>query len=128
MTCVKVSTISLAQKIFFVSSYDCRKSCHYTYKSKLRHNKRNAEKDFSESMYADLLNKDGISFWQKWSHLNSSRDTLVTRVNGETDPKGIADTFAAYFKSVYSDHDTTEHKSLKMDFENAYSKFYLEQS
>ena len=109
-------------------AYDCRKSCHYIYKSKLRQNKRNAEKDFSESMYADLMNKNGISFWQKWSHLNSTRDSLVTWVNGETDPKGIADTFADYFKSVYSDHDTTEHKLLKRDFENAYSQFYLEHS
>ena len=63
-------------------------------------------------MHTELLNKDGVSFWKTWKKLNHSRDTVATRINGVTDPKGIAETFATYFESVYSNNDTPEHISL----------------
>ena len=56
--------------------------------------------------------------------MNNSRDSTATRINGMTDAKGIADTFATYFESVYSNHDTAEHEALKNNFDHLYSKYF----
>ena len=79
-------------------------------------------------MYNDLINKDGISFWQKWNSLNKSRVTLVTRISGETDPKGIAETFASYFESVYGGHDTDIHQTLRSQFHDSLTRYASEHS
>ena len=41
-----------------------------------------------------------------------------------TDAQGIADTFAEYFESVYGNHDTPEHKKLRDEFNESYSKYF----
>ena len=77
-------------------------------------------------MHHDLVNKNGVSFWKKWNSLNQSGDSLPSRINGETDAKGIANTFASHFESVYGDNDTHIHRSMKDNFHNEYSKYYSE--
>ena len=47
----------------------------------------------------------------------------MTRVNGETNSKKIAETFASYFESVYSGHETPVHMNLKTHFDNSYSSY-----
>ena len=75
-------------------------------------------------MYSNLVNKDGVSFWKSWKDINSSHDNATTRINGATNAKDIADTFATYFESVYGNHDTAEHIALKSKFEEQYNRFY----
>ena len=106
--------------------FECRKSCHYQYKIALRKKKKSAEKDYTQALHNDLLSKDGYSFWKTWKNMNSTSDSVTTRVNGETDPKGIAETFANYFESVYGDHDTDEHEELRKKYEDSYSRYFSE--
>ena len=104
--------------------FECRKHCHYRYKTELRRKKKSAEKEFNSAMYNDLIRKDGVSFWKTWKAINNSRDSTATRINGVTDAGEIADTFANYFESVYSNHDTPEHVALKTKFERQYSEYF----
>ena len=67
-----------------------------------------------------------MSFWNKWKSINRTADSLAPRINGETDPKGIADTFASYFESVYGDNDTHEHRTMKSNFYTEYSNYHSE--
>ena len=106
--------------------FECWKKCHYTYKSEIRRNKSAHDKVVTNAMHHDLVNKNGVSFWKKWNSLNRSGDSLPSRINGETDAKGIANTFASHFESVYGDNDTHIHRSMKDNFHNEYSKYYSE--
>ena len=104
--------------------YDCRKACHYRYKTELRRKKRFSERKHNQSMHDNLIGKNGNAFWKEWKKLNNPRDSTATRINGMTDAKGIADTFATYFESVYGNHDTPEHEKLKNKFNESYSKYF----
>ena len=104
--------------------FECRKSCHYLYKAALRRKKKSAEKTHKDSMHDDLVNKNGYSFWKSWKKLNKSGDGSATRINGKTEAKDIADTFATYFESVYGNNETPEHINLKTKFEEQYSQYY----
>ena len=106
--------------------YERRKKSHYIYKSQLRKKKASSEKEYNDAMFCDLANKDGVAFWKSWNRLNKSGDPLIARVNGETDPKRIAETFADYFESVYGNNDTPEHRNLKNDFHKNYSHYFSE--
>ena len=92
----------------------------------LRKKKAESEKAHTDAMHIDLVCKDGISFWKSWDKLNGPRESPVTRVNGETDPKNIAETFATYFESVYSNHDTPQHSKLKNNFEKSYENYFTD--
>ena len=50
------------------------------------------------------------------------KNSLVTRVNGETTELGIANAFRDHFQQVYSNNDTPAHESLRKSF---YEKFDL---
>ena len=89
-----------------------------------RQKKKKSEKEFSDTMYSNLVNKDGVSFWKSWKDINSSHDNATTRINGATNAKDIADTFATYFESVYRNHDTAEHIALKIKFEEQFNQYY----
>ena len=104
--------------------FECRKACHYRYKTELRRKKRDAEKEFNNNLHENLIGKNGTSFWSSWKKMNNSQDSTATRVNGMTDAKGIAETFATYFESVYADHDTPEHDGLKKNFDQSYSHYF----
>ena len=41
-----------------------------------------------------------------------------------TDAKGIAETFASYFESVYSNLETAEHDLLKQKFNDTYTEYF----
>ena len=104
--------------------YDCWKRCHYRYKTEIRRAKRDHDKNIRDAMHKDLLDKNGVSFWKKWNSLNRSGESLAPRINGETDAKGIANSFASHFEAVYGNNDTAEHRSLKTDFHNDYSDYF----
>ena len=104
--------------------YECRKNCHYRYRVELRRKKKISEKRYNDAMQDELLNKDGVSFWRSWKKMNNSRESTPTSINGVTDSKGIANTFANYFESVYSNNDTPEHTALKNRFEQEYSRYF----
>ena len=104
--------------------FDCRQKCHYTYKAAVRRQKLTAEKEYNDGLFCDLVNKDSLSFWDTWKSVNKAGSSIVTRINGETDEKGIADSFAEYFESVYSGSDSPEHLALKNDFNERFSSYY----
>ena len=56
--------------------------------------------------------------------MNSSRSSAASRVNGFTDAKSVAETFADYFESVYGNHDTPEHVAMKEKFDETYAKYF----
>ena len=107
-------------------AYECRKNCHYQYKSELRRKKKSTEKRFSDALQQDLLKKDGVSFWKSWKKISHGRDSTATRINGATDSKEIAETFASYFESVYGNHDTPEHREMKRKFDQSYSQYFAD--
>ena len=104
--------------------FQCKKNCHYRYKIALRKEKLAAKKKISDDMYNDLLNRDNTSFWKAWNSLNRVGHSLVSRVEGETDEKNIANVFAKYFESVYGGSDTDEHEFLKDEFTNSFSTYF----
>ena len=75
-------------------------------------------------MYENLVDRDSNSFWKIWSSINKADSSLVTRIDGETDPQGIADCFSRFFETVYSNHDTTQHNAMKNDFTHCFSSYY----
>ena len=108
--------------------FECKKNCYYRYNNELRKKKKATAKEYSDAMHADLINKDGISFWKLWKTINEPRDSTATRINGFTDSKDIAETFADYFEFVYSNHDTPEHIALKHKFEELFSQYSSQHS
>ena len=75
-------------------------------------------------MHDEILNKDGNAFWKSWKKMNGSRDSTATQIGGKTDAKEIANTFAAYFESVYGNNQTPEHEALKVKFESKYLQYF----
>ena len=106
--------------------FDCKKRCHYKYKIAIRKSKAEDESAMNDNLYTDLLNCDSNSFWKSWNKINRVGDTIISRINGETDEQGIADTFADYFESVYGGHDTVEHEKLRRKFHECFSSYYDE--
>ena len=106
--------------------YECRKRCHYTYKSAIRKSKAVSRKETNNKMYEDLIGKNGDSFWKKWNSINRIGNTVSSRINGETDDQGIANEFATYFQSVYSGADSSVYTNLKEKFQNEYHEYYNE--
>ena len=106
-------------------AFECKKKCHFLYKSALCKEKRKDAREKNDSLHADLANKNGTAFWKTWKSLNNKNDSLSTRVNGETDGPAISDTFATYFESVYANHNTFEHNQLKNKFVTFFSDYYL---
>ena len=104
-------------------AFECKKKCHYLFKSALRREKNKDAREKSDSLHSNLTEKNGIAFWKSWSSINKS-DSLSTRINGETNGPAIADAFAAYFESVYAGHDTSEHDQLKHKFRTSFADYY----
>ena len=105
--------------------YDLKKDCHYRYKKEIRKCKREDEKRQNDALFDDLMGRDTNAFWKKWNSINRIGDPLVTRIEGETDPVNIADTFSRYFESVYGGHDTPEHLAMKNDFHDTFENYFI---
>ena len=105
-------------------AFECKKKCQLLYKSKIRREKNNDAKKKSDTLHSDLLEKQGISFWKTWNKINQTGNSLSTRVDGETEGPAIANSFATYFESVYSGHDTFEHEQLRDKFTTNLSNYY----
>ena len=103
--------------------FDCKKDCHYKYKIAIRRSKVDNERIVNENMYQDLVNHDSNSFWKTWNGINRVGNSIVSRIEGETDDGRIADVFANYFESVFSDHDSNEHTLLKEEFYESFSSY-----
>ena len=106
--------------------FKCRKRCHYTYKAAIRRAKVDCEKQCTTDLHNDLLEKNGISFWNSWNAINKVGNQLSSRINGHTDEKSIANEFAGFFESIYSDHDTPEHTALKNEFNQSFARYYTD--
>ena len=106
--------------------FECKKHCHLKYKTAVRRYKRDDEKRKRESLFDDLIDSNNNSFWTKWNRMNRVGNSIATRINGETDEKGIADVFADYFESVYGDNDTEAHKKMKSGFVTSFSHYLSE--
>ena len=104
--------------------FDCKKDCQLRYKKEIRVRKAQDEKKKNDDLYQNLLQKNGISFWKEWNACNRTGNSLVTRINGETDEGNIAKTFSTYFESVYSGSDTPKHDSMKKEFDAAFSRYF----
>ena len=103
--------------------FECRKKCHYRYKSAVRKQKKLSDKRQTNALHANLMSNSGTAFWNTWKSMNKSRDPIVTRVNGEIDEKNISNTFADYFESVYSGSDSHEHVAMKDTFLLGFSQY-----
>ena len=104
--------------------FDCKKDCQLKYKKEIRVRKAQDEKKKNDDLYQNLLQKNGISFWKEWNACNRTGNSLVTRINGETDEGNIAKTFSTYFESVYSGSDTPEHDRMKKEFDTTFSRYF----
>ena len=105
-------------------AFECRQKCHYAYKSAIRKSKSENEKQKSNQLYEDLLDKNGVAFWKKWNEVNKVGNPLSSRINGVTDEQNIANEFASYFESVYSGSEDPVYLNLKEKFEREYRTYY----
>ena len=104
--------------------FDCKKTCVYKYKSAIRKAKHDERSNVNDALHEDLISRDSDSFWKSWRNQNEKNDSLVTRVEGETNEKDIAGAFAAHFKRVYSGDDSSAHRSLRDEFYDKFSQYY----
>ena len=81
-------------------------------------------KRLNDDLYTNLLDKNGISFWENWNSITKVGNSVSSRINGETEKKGIAEAFATYFESVYDNHDTSQHNDLKSEFRTTFSPYF----
>ena len=105
-------------------AFEYRKKCTYAYKSAIRKSKVNSEREKSNRLYDDLLEKDGVSFWKKWNAINKVGNSIASRINGETDEQNIANEFATYFESVYSGSDDSVYMNLKEKCDQEYMEYH----
>ena len=105
--------------------FQCKQRCSLEYKQKIRTAKRDYEKSISDDLHHNLTSLDNESFWKVWRYKNRESDSLVTRVNGETDHGGIAEEFREHFQRVYSNSNTPAHESLKNDFTVKFADYYV---
>ena len=104
--------------------FQCKKECHYRYKIALRKHKQADQKQQSDAMYDDLLNRNNNAFWKSWNSINRVGNSTASRIEGETDEKSISNVFAKYFESVYGGHDTPEHINLKNEFNDEFARYF----
>ena len=78
----------------------------------------------SERLYSNLLDKDGVAFWKGWNAINCCGSSVASRINGETDDARIADSFAEYFRTVYGNNDTPQHRALAEKFDSLYAEYF----
>ena len=104
--------------------YECRKRCHYTYKSAIRKSKAESREKTNGELYEDLTSKNGVAFWKKWNSINKAGNIMSSRINGETEEQGIANEFANYFQSVYSGSDSSVYSNLKEKFHAEFHDYY----
>ena len=103
--------------------FDCKRDCSLKYKTAIRKQKASFEKKNIDDMHTNLLERDSNSFWIRWNSLNRKGSSIVSRINGETDEKNIADVFATHFETVYGGHDSPEHVKLKDNFFESFSQY-----
>ena len=106
--------------------FDCKKNCHYRYKTALRKSKVAEGRRKSDKLYANLLDKNGISFWNNWNSINKMGPTVSTRIDGETEDERIASAFAGYFSTVYGGNDTDQHIALNQEFYHRFSDYFAD--
>ena len=109
-------------------SFACKRSCTLKYKCAIRRAKKLHDNDTNEILHENLVHCDSNAFWKIWRNENRANESLVTRVDGEMNEKGIADAFAVHFQGVYSGGDSSAHQSLKSEFEAKFSAYHDNQS
>ena len=106
------------------AAFVCKRDCQLKYKSAIRKYKMKDEKQKSDDLFSDLTQKNGVSFWKTWNSINKTGESIVTRVNGETDEENIAASFSTYFESVYGGSDTPVHNKMKEDFYGLFTDYF----
>ena len=104
--------------------FECKKKCSYEYKAAIRSAKKRSSTHTNDLLHDHLVNRDPNSFWKVWRNESKADNSLVTRVDGVTDEKSIADAFGVHFKGVYSGSDTSAHQSLKREFDAKFRDYF----
>ena len=108
--------------------FECKKACTYRYKGAIRKAKKTRDEAVNNSLHDYLCDRDSDSFWKSWRNENKAVDSLVTRIDGVTGEKDVADAFAVHFQRVYSGSESSAHLSLKSEFEAKFSDFHANHS
>ena len=103
--------------------FECKKSCTNRYKSAIRKARRNDNQRVNDSLYSDLLDRDHNQFWRTFRNCSKVSDSLVTRIDGETNPNGVAQAFKTHFENVYSGGDSPAHNKLKDEFHALFTDY-----
>ena len=106
--------------------YECKKRCSLQYKVAIRKAKRNHEASVNHELFHSLTSLDNDSFWRVWRNMNKGKDSLVTRVEGETTETGIAGAFCRHFQRVYSGGNSPQHQSLRDEFLLKFRNYEIE--
>ena len=96
------------------------------YKLMLRKCKRECNNNISDDLANNLLSKDNNSFWKNWNKLKGGNVSSSSIIDGSISHDDIANTFASYFKSVYSKSNADD--VLKQKFESSYNEYCTNQS
>ena len=92
----------------------------------LRKSKRESNNNISDDLANNLLSKDNNSFWKNWNKLKGGNVSSSSIIDGSISHDDIANTFANYFKSVYSKSNADD--VLKQEFESNYDAYCTNQS
>ena len=108
--------------------FDEKVRSHLNYKSQLRKSKSDTDRELSEELSQNLLEKDSNSFWQSWNQINGSLDPPSSMIDGFIKYDDIANCFSRSFSSVYVDspsNDALKHKFFR-DYHDYYAKHCYE--
>ena len=108
----------------FGEIYECKRKCSGQYKAAIRAAKSKSDTKLNDRLYNHLTAKNSNEFWKALRSKKRDSDALVTRVNGETSEKGIANSFRNHFMQVYSSNDGPAHESLKQTFLRKFGQYF----
>ena len=78
-------------------------SSRLKYKFAIREALREYENRYNDELYEHFANKDTPSFWKSWSKKMNCNINKDVYINGVNDNLKVANEFATYFETVYSD-------------------------
>jgi hypothetical protein len=71
------------------------------YKSAIKLNEFNYERQYADELNNKLLNKDSKNFWKCWNSRSRKKPSCALNVAGQSDPKCIANEFRTFYANTY---------------------------
>ena len=90
----------------------------------MRQEKRLKLHEANKKLYANLIDKNTVSFCRSWKSLSQSNEPLPPQINGLSGDVHIANRFSDGFSDIYRKNDVTSHNSLRHEFESIFPAYH----